>query len=132
MRGNQKFDTRPETAVRSVLHRRGLRFRKHVRPITGLNCSADVVFRREQVVVFVDGCYWHGCPEHGNTPKTNATYWKAKIARNVERDRRNDLALRSATWLVIRIWEHEDVDAAAARIESAVKSRRKRGPSRAA
>lgn len=123
MRGNRKYDSRPERAVRSALHRLGLRFRKHARPEPHHNCTADVVFRRARVVVFVDGCYWHGCPGHGSLPRTNTEYWTAKIQRNVERDRRNDTQLDAAGWLVLRIWEHEDPREAAERIAQLVRAR---------
>lgn len=112
MRSNARV-TRPEARLRSALHRAGLRFRKNVRPIPGIRCRPDVVFARDQVAVFVDGCFWHGCPEHFRPPRTNADYWQAKIARNVERDRRNDEELSRAGWTVIRVWEHEDVESAA-------------------
>lgn len=124
MRGNRKFDTRPEAAVRSSLHREGLRFRKHARPLPTLNCAADVVFRRERLAVFIDGCFWHGCPQHGTKPRTNAAYWRAKIARNIERDQRNDAALRNAGWLVARVWEHADPEQAAGQILDLVRARR--------
>lgn len=123
MRGNRSRDTRPEVAVRSALHRRGLRFRKNVRPIAGLRCSADVVFPTSRIAVFVDGCFWHRCPVHGTQPSTNATYWSAKLDRNVERDRRADQALAAAGWLVIRVWEHEPPDQAAERVAVVVRAR---------
>lgn len=124
MRGNRKFDTRPEAAVRSAAHGLGLRFRKHERPIPSLNCAADIVFRHERVAVFVDGCYWHGCPEHGTRPRTNSAYWSAKIARNMERDTRNDAVLVEAGWLAVRVWEHEDPEQAARQIRDLVHHRR--------
>ena len=101
----------------------GLRFRKHGRPLPTLNCAADIVFRRERVAVFIDGCYWHGCPKHGTRPRTNSGYWSAKIARNIERDRRNDAALMDAGWCVVRVWEHEDPEQAAAQIHDLVRGR---------
>ena len=107
MQGNRKRDTRPELALRSELHRRGLRYRVDTRPLKSLRCRADIVFPRQKVAVFVDGCFWHGCPEHGTSPKTNAAYWSAKIARNVERDRLNEAELSAAGWVVVRVWEHE-------------------------
>ncbi|HZO06217.1 MAG TPA: very short patch repair endonuclease [Solirubrobacterales bacterium] len=116
MKGNRKRDTRPELALRSALHRLGLRYRVDTRPLRELRCKADVVFRRQRVAVFVDGCFWHSCPEHGTSPKTNSSYWSAKIARNVERDRRNDAELNAAGWTVIRVWEHEDPAARAREI----------------
>lgn len=116
MKGNRKRDTGPELALRSELHRRGLRYRIDAKPLEGLRCRADIVFRRQKVAVFVDGCFWHGCPEHGTSPKTNASYWSAKIARNMERDRLNDTELSYAGWAVVRIWEHELPGHAADRI----------------
>jgi len=113
MRGNHKRDTRPELALRSELHRRGLRYRIDANPLESLRCRADIVFRRQKVAVFVDGCFWHGCPQHGTRPKTNSSYWSAKIARNMERDRLNGAELNGAGWTVVRVWEHElPVDAA--------------------
>lgn len=120
MRGNRKTDTKPEIALRSALHHRGLRFRKNYRPEPDIFCRVDIVFRAARVAVFVDGCFWHGCREHGTQPRTNANYWSAKIARNIERDRANDALLAERGWQVIRIWEHEPADAAAVRIASAV------------
>jgi DNA mismatch endonuclease (patch repair protein) len=83
-----------------------------------------VVFPRERVAVFIDGCFWHQCPDHGLRPRTNSAYWDAKIARNVERDARNNAALTDAGWIVVRIWEHEAVAAAASAIEKIVRERR--------
>jgi len=120
MQGNRKRDTRPELALRSELHRRGLRYRVDATPMKGLRCRADIVFRRQKVAVFVDGCFWHGCPEHGTSPRTNASYWSAKIARNVERDRINDAKLNDAGWVVIRVWEHELPTDAATRVARAL------------
>ena len=116
MQGNRGKDTAPELAIRAALHARGLRFFKHRRPLPGLSCEADIVFPTTRIAVFVDGCFWHGCPEHGRRPATNREYWTTKIERNVARDRRNDQALRSEGWTVIRVWEHETVAIAADRI----------------
>lgn len=124
MQGNRSTDTRPEVRLRSALHQRGLRFRKHAAPEAGLHCRADVVFRREKVAVFLDGCFWHGCPDHGTRPATNRSYWDAKLDRNVERDRRNRAALTAAGWLVVEAWEHEPVDDVAERVHQLVLSRR--------
>lgn len=109
--------------MRSAVHAIGLRFRKHERPIRDVRCTADLVFRSARVAVFVDGCYWHRCPEHGSTPRTNDSYWVRKLERNVERDRRNDAVLRGQGWGVIRVWEHEDPATAAQRIAEAVRAR---------
>lgn len=118
MRANRKRDTKPEVKLRSTLHQRGLRFRKNW-PIRTANLAvrADIVFTAKRVAVFVDGCFWHCCPSHGTTPRTNADYWLPKLARNVERDREVTEALQDEGWLVIRVWEHEDpVDATAAMV----------------
>lgn len=124
MRGNRGRDTGPEVRIRSALHRMGLRFRKHQRPLDGLRCEADIVFPRERVAVFVDGCFWHGCPVHGRVPKGNGDYWSEKLWRNRRRDRRNDVALHAMGWLVIRVWEHEGTDEVATRVWEEVVSRR--------
>lgn len=123
MRGNRAVDTQPELALRSELHRRGFRFRKAVAPVRGVRCRADVVFARARVAVFIDGCFWHRCPEHGTRPRTNSDYWRVKLDRNVARDRRNDDALAACGWAVVRVWEHEDVVDAADRIEAILESR---------
>jgi DNA mismatch endonuclease (patch repair protein) len=118
MRGNRKTDTRPEIALRAELHRRGRRFRKNARPEDDIRCRVDIVFRGARLAVFLDGCFWHGCPVHGNRPRTNASYWHPKIARNIERDRENDELLASRGWAVLRVWEHESPVEAANRVEA--------------
>jgi DNA mismatch endonuclease (patch repair protein) len=128
MRGNRGADTGPEKALRSALHRRGLRFRKHIRPEPGLRCLADLVFARERVAVFVDGCYWHGCPQHGREPVAHNAYWSAKLRLNRERDERNNGTLRQAGWTVIRAWEHEPVDEVAAKVWAALAKARTATP----
>ena len=123
MQGNsRKRDTSPELLVRHAAHRLGLRYRVAVKPLEGSGV-ADMVFPRSRVAVFVDGCFWHGCPEHFNPPRTNARYWQAKIARNRDRDQRTSEALRANGWCVVRVWEHERPDVAAERIAKAVASR---------
>ena len=111
-------DTAPEMALRRELHCRGLRYRIHVRPLQGVRRTADIVFRRPRVAVFVDGCFWHMCPDHRTFPATNNAFWKTKLARNVDRDRETDQLLSEAGWLVIRAWEHEDPRVVADRIEA--------------
>jgi DNA mismatch endonuclease, patch repair protein len=109
MRANRKSNTKPELALRSALHRRRLRFRIGLRIVAGdVRVVPDVIFTKAKVAVFVDGCWWHRCPEHGVTPRSNAGYWLPKLARNVERDRQVDGALARSGWTVIRVWEHED------------------------
>jgi DNA mismatch endonuclease (patch repair protein) len=127
MSRNRKRDTEPELAVRLRLHALGLRFRvDHSLRTTSLTVRPDIVFTRCQVAVFIDGCFWHACPEHGNLPGRNTAYWAPKLRRNVERDRRVDRALVATGWLVIRAWEHEAADAVAARVAAAVSARRAR------
>lgn len=123
MLGNRRTDTKPEKALRSALHASGLRFRKDLRLDLGeVRPRPDVAFTRQKVAVFVDGCFWHACPEHGTTPSRNADYWTPKLARNVERDRLQDEALRSHGWKVIRVWEHEPIPGAVRNISQAVLS----------
>lgn len=117
MQANRRRDTRPERALRSILHARGLRFRKDLAIRAGQRVvRPDVVFTRARLAVFLDGCYWHACPEHGTSPKRNAAYWSRKLQLNVERDRAVDAALADAGWRVIRVWEHEESEAAASKV----------------
>ena len=127
MKGNRRVNTRPEVALRSVLHRRGLRFRKDVavRPSQRLR-RVDIVFPRVKLAVFLDGCFWHGCAKHGNQPKKNTDYWQPKLARNVARDAQVNSELMAAGWHVLRIWEHEDAELAAVRIECVYRELRRR------
>ncbi|MFG2263395.1 very short patch repair endonuclease [Streptomyces sp. NPDC048720] len=117
-------DTGVEVLLRKELHRVGLRYRVHRRPLPGLRREADVVFGPARVAVFVDGCYWHGCPEHATWPKTNADFWRTKITRNQERDRETDRKLIDAGWMPVRVWEHEDPAAAARKVAEVVRQRR--------
>ncbi len=114
MRSNRRVDTKPEVALRSLLHRRGLRFRRDypVRLPNGKTVHPDIAFTRKKIAIFVDGCFWHSCPEHGTTPKTNQDYWIPKLQQNVERDRNTDEGLQTIGWRVIRIWEHVSLDEA--------------------
>ncbi|WP_424190409.1 very short patch repair endonuclease [Actinokineospora sp. G85] len=115
-------DTTVELALRKELHARGLRYRVHRRPLPGVRREADIVFGRVKVAVFVDGCFWHGCPRHVTWPKNNAEFWRAKIEANRTRDRDTDLRLAGNGWTVVRVWEHEDPIAAADRVHEAVTS----------
>lgn len=124
-RANRRTGTQPELRLRSALHRRGLRFRKdHSVRAFGVRVRPDIVFTRWHVAVFVDGCFWHGCPEHGHVPKSNLEYWIPKLAGNVDRDRRVDAALHDAGWTVLRVWEHTGIEEAVSRIEDALAIRR--------
>jgi DNA mismatch endonuclease (patch repair protein) len=118
MRAIRRTNTKPETALRSALHRRGLRFRKDLRLdlAAGARVRPDIVFTARRVAVFVDGCFWHACPEHGRDPAANEWYWAPKLRRNVERDRAGDAALAEAGWRVVRIWEHVPLDDAVAAV----------------
>jgi len=123
MRANRRRDSKPEVAIRSELHRRGYRFRVD-RPIAvgSGRVRPDLVFPKSKVAVFVDGCFWHSCPDHATRPKRNATYWTAKLEENVRRDQRNTRELGEAGWKVIRIWAHVPPDQAASEIEDALKA----------
>jgi DNA mismatch endonuclease (patch repair protein) len=115
MSRQRREGTAPELALRSALHSLGLRYRLHRAPLPGLRRKADVVFGPARVAVFIDGCFWHGCPEHGRRRhEVNNWYWPAKIARNQHRDMDTDRALADAGWMSLRVWEHEVGDAAAA------------------
>lgn len=122
MKANRSRNTSPEILLRSALHRRGLRFRIHRRAEPDLRTTPDVVFGPTKTAVFVDGCFWHSCPSHGTIPKSNGRWWKEKLEANVERDRRADAALRARGWHVIRVWEHEPPEDAAARIAQVVRN----------
>jgi DNA mismatch endonuclease (patch repair protein) len=120
-------DTLPERAIRSELHRRGFRFRVDRAPLPGLRSRADIVFGPARVAVYVDGCFWHSCPDHGTRPKANSEWWERKLARNRERDRETNRILREHGWEVVRIWEHEDPIEAVDRLERTVRDRRPGG-----
>jgi DNA mismatch endonuclease (patch repair protein) len=122
MQANRSRDTKPELALRRAAHALGLRYRVSARPLPAIRRTADMVFTKAKVAVFMDGCFWHGCPEHHTRSASNAEYWAEKVRRNRERDTETDRLLTEAGWIVIRIWEHEDPVNAAARIASAVKT----------
>ncbi|MFC9602345.1 very short patch repair endonuclease [Streptomyces niveus] len=113
MRANRSRDTKPELALRSLLHAKGLRYRVDASPLQGVRRRADVIFPRDKVAIFVDGCFWHGCPQHLRPAKTNAEAWAAKLEENRARDTHTNELLRAANWTVIRFWEHEDPAVAA-------------------
>ena len=122
MRSNRRSDTKPEVSLRSLLHRSGLRFRKDypIRLSGRKAVHADIAFTPSKVAVFVDGCFWHSCPEHGTIPKSNQEYWVPKLKQNVDRDRTIDRELRAAGWRVLRFWEHVDPESAKSGIMSAL------------
>lgn len=123
-KANRRVDSKAEVATRSELHRRGRRFRKdHTLRLDDVRVRPDIVFTRWKVAVFVDGCFWHSCPEHFHMPKTNRDYWVPKLEANVARDRRVDATLAAAGWHVLRIWEHEQTDVAADRVDSLLAAR---------
>lgn len=116
-------DTGIEVALRRELHRRGLRYRVHQTvPALGRRRPIDIVFRGSRVAVFVDGCFWHSCPEHGTLPSSNRSWWQGKLALNRARDADADMRLRNDGWVVVRVWEHEDPVEAATRVERAVRN----------
>jgi DNA mismatch endonuclease (patch repair protein) len=126
MKSTRQRDTAAELAVRSELHRLGLRYRLHVPVVPGVHRRPDVVFGPSKVAVFVDGCFWHGCPEHGTMARANRTFWLDKIETNKRRDADTDRRLRRTGWAAIRVWEHEDPERAAQRIATVVRRRRHR------
>lgn len=110
MQANRGRDTKPEIAVRSRLHARGLRFRVDVPLDFDRRRRADIVFTRVRLAVFIDGCYWHGCPQHFQRPKANAEFWLDKVSGNRRRDADTTALLRKSGWTVLRFWEHVDPD----------------------
>ncbi|MDN3354622.1 very short patch repair endonuclease [Actinomadura sp. DC4] len=114
MRANRRADTKPEVALRRALHGLGYRYRKDFRLDLpgGVRVRPDIVFTAKKIAVFVDGCFWHVCPEHGRQPTTNEWYWTPKLRRNMERDRAADAALTASGWQVVRLWEHEPLPSA--------------------
>ncbi len=123
MLANRHRDTGPELRVRRAVHAMGLRYRVATRPLKAVGRSADLVFTRARVAVFVDGCFWHGCPDHFSLPSTNTDYWTTKIEGNALRDRETDHLLDDAGWTVVRIWEHELALEAATQIAGSVRER---------
>lgn len=124
MQGNCRRDTKPEVVVRRLLHAFGLRYRVDFRPLTSLNRRADMVFPRQKIAVFIDGCFWHGCSEHHTVARSNKDYWAAKVSQNRERDRDTDQALQAAGWTFLRAWEHEAAGEVARRLIDSVEARR--------
>jgi DNA mismatch endonuclease, patch repair protein len=121
MKANRRRDTKPELALRRTLHAMGYRYRKDLRvDLPHRRVRPDIVFPSRKVAVFVDGCFWHACPEHGSVPKNNEWYWSPKLAKNVERDRAADAALTEAGWTVVRLWEHVSLEDAVTKVIAVV------------
>ena len=127
MQDQRARDTTPELELRRRLHALGLRYRVDQAPLPGLRRRADLVFGPARVAVFVDGCFWHSCPQHGNQPRINSEYWAPKLQRNRERDADTDARLRAAGWEVVRAWEHERPGEAADRVAERVRIRTSQG-----
>src|SRR6201996_5561228 len=121
MKANRRTDTKPELALRSALHALGYRYRKDLRlDLPARRVRPDIAFTGRKVAVFIDGCFWHACPEHGSKPKNNEGYWSPKLARNVERDRAADEGLAQAGRPGVRLWEHVPVGDAVSAVVAAV------------
>ena len=126
MESTGQRDTAAELKIRSVLYKMGLRYRVDRAPLRGVRRKADLLFSGPRVAVFIDGCFWHGCPIHGTWPKANAEFWRKKIETNKLRDADTNRRLEEAGWKVVRIWEHEDPNEAAERVASIVRTRKAR------
>ena len=114
MRRVRRKDTKPELVLRRELHRRGLRFRVDFAGVPG---RPDIALTKAKIAVFVDGCFWHGCPIHATYPKNNEEWWGRKLRRNRERDREVNRRLGEHGWIVLRYWTHDDVDEIADEVE---------------
>lgn len=117
--------TLPELRVREALDACGLTYETNAQPLPDLRRRADILFRDEKIAVFVDGCFWHGCPQHGTQAKSNARFWAEKIERNIQRDRDTDRRLEEAGWTVVRVWEHEDPAEVASKVCSVLEEKTK-------
>ncbi|GAA3359549.1 hypothetical protein GCM10017744_038630 [Streptomyces antimycoticus] len=124
MTANKGKNTKPELILRAALHRRGLRYRVGIRPLPELRRTADVVFPKAKVAVFVDGCFWHGCPDHYRPAKKSGAEWGRKIKDNRDRDAATTSALKDQGWMVLRFWEHEDLELAAEEVKATVERRK--------
>lgn len=132
MQRQKTRDTEPELAVRRLLHAAGLRYRVDVAPLPELRRRADVVFGPARVALFIDGCFWHGCPAHGaRATKSNPSYWSEKVLRNQARDRETDAKLKAAGWMPVRVWEHQPPDAIVTTVLELVAKRRNASPASA-
>ena len=125
MQRTRRRDTQAELRVRSAVHRRGLRYRVDRAPLPGVRRRADLLFASERLAVYIDGCFWHGCPLHGTLPKANAEWWQDKLQSNRDRDRDTDRRLADAGWHVLRAWEHEDPEEVADRVQDRLRELRR-------
>ncbi|MFJ6697937.1 very short patch repair endonuclease [Streptomyces sp. NPDC091272] len=124
MRLQGRRDTAPEVAVRKLLHAAGLRYRVNV-PVPGMRRrTIDIVFGPAKIAVFLDGCFWHGCPQHATRPRSNAEWWRTKLDKNMARDRETTAHLEAAGWTVLRYWEHEVPSGVASEVTDLVLRRR--------
>lgn len=123
MRANRWRDAGLEIAIRSILERRGLRYRVHAPIPMNRRRRSDILFTRARIAVFVDGCFWNGCPEHATLPKANRAFWEEKIARNRRRDTDTNRLLTDDGRLVLRFWEHESPEDVVDRLERAWRQR---------
>jgi len=124
MQANKSRDTKPELAVRRLLYAHGFRYRVNYAPLKGLRRTADIVFPGQHVAVFIDGCFWHSCPEHGHAVMTNADYWGPKLSRNRERDQDTTAELEVNGWFPLRFWAHDKPEYVAEQIEQLVRAKR--------
>lgn len=124
MLGNRRRDTAPELAIRRLLHAQGLRYRVDWPLPFDRRRRADIVFTKQRVAIFIDGCFWHGCPEHYIAPRANREYWAEKVAGNSDRDHNTDARLSELGWTVLRFWEHEDASEVAEQVESVIRAER--------
>lgn len=123
MEAQRRKNTAPEVALRKILFAEGLRYRVNYKVPGAPRRTIDIAFPGRRVAVFIDGCFWHGCPEHGVAPKHNSQWWATKLAMNHQRDIETTALLKSRGWTVLRFWEHEDLDEETARVKSVIANR---------
>ena len=128
MLANKRRDTKPELRVRRLIHAAGLRYQVDAKVEQDIRSRADIVFRRRRIAVFIDGCFWHRCPEHATDPKANSDYWEPKLRRNRQRDAEITALLTDRGWLVLRFWEHQPAEQIAEVIESSWRARSTHAP----
>ncbi|MEP0806541.1 MAG: DNA mismatch endonuclease Vsr [Chloroflexota bacterium] len=129
MKAVRHSGTKAELALRDALDQRGLIYETDARPIPEFARKADILFREERIAVFVDGCFWHGCPIHGTQAKSNVEFWRKKIEANQRRDEDTNRVLQENGWMVIRVWEHENTEEATRRIATLCRQTKRNKPS---